>query len=105
MCKIIQFPKNQKVAEFYKFLLRWSDGVMFAGDSVEECFRNQKDVFEPECSMMEYLERFRERLENVTGTYYSYTNIQGLVDVLVENEYLEVLEREDVYEGKPDLKL
>ena len=91
MGKIIQFPKTLKSAEFYKFLVRWSDGVMFSGATIEECFRKQKDVFEPECSMDEYLERFRKRLENVNNTFYSFRTIKGLVKVLVENEYLEVL--------------
>ena len=91
MGKILQFPKNRKSAEFYRFMVRWSDGAVFAGDSVEECFRKQKDFFEPEFTMDEYLERFRERLENVTGVYYSYRDISGLVDVLVENGYLEVI--------------
>ena len=91
MCKIIQFPKTLRTAEFYKFLVRWSDGAIFSGDTIEECFRKQKDVFEPECSMDEYLERFRQRLENVNNTFYSFRTIAGLVRVLVENGFLEVL--------------
>ena len=95
MCKIIQFPKNKNTADFYKFLVKWSDGVIFTGNSVEECFRKQKDFFEPEITMEEYLERFRKRLENVTGTYYAYKDIDELVDVLVENGFMIVLTRDD----------
>ncbi len=104
MCKIIQFPKTKRSADFYKFLVRWSDGAIFMGDSIEECFRRQKDAFEPECSMEEYLERFRERLENVNNTYYSYTDVAGLVEVLVDNDYLEVLEREDLERSSKNTK-
>ena len=91
MGKIIQFPKTSRVAEFYRFLVRWSDGAVFAGDTIDECFRKQKDFFEPECSMVEYLERFRNRLEVVDNTFYDYKDIKGLVRVLVEKGYLEVL--------------
>ena len=95
MGKVIQFPKTKKAADFYKFLVRWSDGPVFVGDTIEECFRKQKDMFEPECSMSEYLERFRESLENVDDTYYHYKDIAGLVDVLVEKGYLEVYSFDD----------
>lgn len=95
MGKIIQFPKDKRTAEFYRFLVKWSDGVMFRGDTIEECFRQQKDIFEPEYSMNEYLERFRARLEDVTGEYYAYTDIKGLAKVLVENGYLQVLTVDD----------
>ena len=95
MSKILQFPKTSKSADFYRFLVKWSDGMVFAGASVEECFRRQKDYFEPEFSMDEYLERFRIRLENVTGIYYDYTDVNGLCDVLIENGYLEVIDQDD----------
>ena len=91
MGTIIQFPKNKRVAEFYKFLVKWSDGVIFRGNSLEECFRKQKDLFEPEISMNEYMEQFRKRLENVTGVFYNYRTVTGLINVLKENDYLEVL--------------
>jgi len=95
MGMILQFPKTTKTEEFYRFLVRWSDGMVFAGGTVEECFRKQKDYFEPEFSMDEYLERFRTRLENVTGIYYDYTDVNGLCQVLIENGYLEVVDQDD----------
>lgn len=95
MCVIIQFPKTRRVEQFYsRFLVRWSDGAKFAGDTVEECFRKQKDCFEPEYSMEEYLERFRNRLEVVTGTFYGYKDLAGLIAVLEENGYLEVIRQD-----------
>lgn len=90
MSKIIQFPKSVKTKDFYKFLIRWTDGATFQGDTLEECFRKQKDLFEPEITMSEYLDRFRQRLENVTNTYYDYSDVRGLAMVLIENELLEV---------------
>lgn len=95
MCTIIQFPKTLRAENFYKFIVRWTDGMTFAGRSVEECFRRQKDVFEPEYSMNEYLERFRYRLKVVTGIDYDYTDIAGLVDILVQEGFLEVIQRDD----------
>ena len=91
MGEIIRFPKNDRVRQFYRFLIRWSDGVEFVGDTVEECFRRQKDLFEPHVSMNEYLDLFRTRLENVNETYYDFVTIGQLVDVLVDLGYLEVV--------------
>ena len=102
MSKIIQFPKCQKCTDFYKFLVRWNDGVTFQGDTLEECFRKQKDYFEPEITMGEYLDRFRQRLENVTNTYYDFRDVPGLVSVLLENEFLEVNVVENGLDDKPD---
>jgi hypothetical protein len=98
MATIIQFPKNLRTESFYRFLVRWSDGMQFIGSSLEECFRKQKDMFEPEYSMDEYLDRFRARLLAVTGIYYHYTDVAGLVDVLVENGYLEVIRKDGLEE-------
>ena len=95
MAIIIQFPKTPRVENFYRFIVRWTDGDQFTGNSLEECFRKQKDRFEPEFSMAEYLERFRKRLEIVTGVYYDYRDVKGLVAVLTENGFLEVI-RKDV---------
>lgn len=102
MSKIIQFPKCRRCANFYKFLVRWTDGAVFQGDTLEECFRKQKDVFEPEITMDEYMDRFRQRLENVTNTYYDFRDVNGLVAVLIENEFLEVtIGGDTVDEDKP----
>ena len=103
MSKIIQFPKSKKAADFYRFLVRWTDGATFEGVTLDECFRKQKDVFEPEITMAEYLDRFRQRLENVTNTYYAFTDVNGLVAVLIENEFLEVhVATEEPALDKPD---
>ena len=88
MGELIMFPKTERARQFYKFLVRWDDGVTFSGDTIEECFRKQKDVFEPEISMNEYIDRFITRIENVTNTYYSIHTIAQLADVLTELGYL-----------------
>jgi len=92
MCEIIRFPKTKKAAEFYQFLVRWNDGAEFYGRTLEECFIKQKNVFEPEFTMDEYLNRFKHRLKVVTGTDFNFTSIDNLCHILSDLGYLEILE-------------
>ena len=95
MCELIRFPNTRECTEFYKFLVRWQDGVEFRGNSLEDCFTKQKDLFESEFSLDEYLERFRQRLKVYTGKEYAFTDVQGLCNILCDLGLLEVLEVDD----------
>ena len=90
MGKVIRFPRNRDSTEFYKFILRYEDGAEFKGATLEEAFCNQKDYWEPEISMVEYLERMRDRLLFTTGCLYKFTNISELISTLESLNLIEV---------------
>lgn len=92
MAKIIKFPSTEIVREFYRFTMKYSDGVIIKGDSYEELFRKQKDLFEPEISMREYTERLRDRLLVIYGKFYEFKTYDELIEILKEKELIELIE-------------